>query len=102
MDRFIDEQGNPLKENSHPFTEVFTRDDIVRILSASINCDGASGCAPDLDGDGTVGVTDFLDLLAAWGACPPVGECPADLDGDGTVNVVDLLILLGEWGPCPL
>ncbi len=24
----------------------------------------------DLDGDGMVGITDFLDLLAAWGACP--------------------------------
>ena len=39
MDRFIDEQGNPLKENSHPFVEVFTRDDVVRILSTSIECD---------------------------------------------------------------
>ena len=52
----------------------------------------------DLDGDGTVGVTDLLILLGDWGRCPPKGECPADLNGDGSVGVVDLLILLGNWG----
>jgi glucose/arabinose dehydrogenase len=53
----------------------------------------------DLDGDGSVGVTDFLILLAAWGACPdPPEECPADLDGDGSVGVTDFLYLLGAWG----
>ena len=26
-------------------------------------------CAADVDGDGTVGILDFLDLLAAWGDC---------------------------------
>ena len=35
-------------------------------------------CPADLDGDGMVGIIDFLGLLAAWGPCP-VG----DLDGDG-------------------
>ncbi|MHC4080743.1 MAG: dockerin type I domain-containing protein [Planctomycetota bacterium] len=53
----------------------------------------------DLDGDGVVGITDFLLLLAAWGPCPdPPAPCPADLDGDGTVDVTDFLILLGNWG----
>ncbi len=51
----------------------------------------------DLDGDGTVGIADFLALLAAWGPCPPP-PCPADLDGDGFVGITDLLILLGTWG----
>ncbi len=36
MDRFLDEQGNTLKENSHPFTDTFSRADIVRLLSVSI------------------------------------------------------------------
>ncbi len=27
-------------------------------------------CPGDITGDGTVGVNDFLDLLAAWGRCP--------------------------------
>jgi hypothetical protein len=55
-------------------------------------------CPADLDGDGQVGVTDFLDLLAAWGPNP--GH-PADLDGDGQVGVTDFLDLLAAWGPCP-
>jgi hypothetical protein len=55
-------------------------------------------CPADLDGDGEVGVTDFLDLLAAWGPNP--GH-PADLDGDGIVGVTDFLTLLADWGSCP-
>jgi len=50
----------------------------------------------DLDGDGVVGIIDFLMLLGAWGPCPPV-NCPADLDGDGVVGIVDLLTLLANW-----
>ena len=54
-------------------------------------------CPWDLDGSGDVGITDFLALLAAWGANP--GH-PADFDGDGTVGIIDFLELLGNWGPC--
>ena len=54
-------------------------------------------CAADLDGDGAVGVTELLALLAAWGPCP---GCDEDLDGDGQVAVSDLLLLLAGWGPC--
>ena len=54
----------------------------------------------DLDGDGSVGVTDFLVLLTKWGPCP--GACPpacaGDLDGDCTVGVGDFLLLLSFWG----
>jgi len=49
----------------------------------------------DLDGDGTVGITDFLALLASWGPCP--AQCVADLDGDGLVGIVDFLTLLSRW-----
>ena len=52
----------------------------------------------DLDGDGIVGVSDLLILLANWGPCPDCKDCPADLDGDCTVGVADLLILLANWG----
>ena len=53
----------------------------------------------DLDGDGAVGIVDFLALLAAWGDCPaPPAACPADLDGDGSVGILDFLLLLGNWG----
>ena len=54
----------------------------------------------DLDGDGVVGILDFLAVLAAWGPCP--GTCPpaclADVDGDCTVGILDFLILLANWG----
>jgi hypothetical protein len=49
----------------------------------------------DLDGDGVVGIVDFLALLAAWGPCP--APCIADLDGDGTVGIIDFLSLLANW-----
>ena len=52
----------------------------------------------DLDGDRTVGIVDFLALLAAWGTCSDCGKCPADLDGDCSVGDLDLLVLLGNWG----
>jgi hypothetical protein len=54
----------------------------------------------DLDGGGTVGITDFLALLAAWGPCPDpcAPSCPADFDGNCVVGVTDFLILLANWG----
>ena len=61
----------------------------------------ACPCPADLDGSGDVGVSDFLELLGAWGPCPPKGDCPADFDGSGDVGVSDFLELLGNWGPCP-
>lgn len=42
-------------------------------------------CPLDLDGNDSVGITDLLDLLAAWGN--PWG-------------ITDLLDLLAAWGPC--
>ncbi|MHC4786788.1 MAG: hypothetical protein ACYTE6_12595, partial [Planctomycetota bacterium] len=54
-------------------------------------------CPWDLDDDGVVGVTDFLELLAVWGAGP---AGPPDFNGDGTVNVTDFLEMMANWGPC--
>ncbi|MHC4415721.1 MAG: hypothetical protein ACYS0G_10585 [Planctomycetota bacterium] len=55
-------------------------------------------CPWDLDGDDTVGITDLLALLAAWGTDP---GGPPDFNGDGTVGISDLLELLANWGACP-
>ena len=51
----------------------------------------------DLDGDGVVGINDFLDLLAAWGACTETC-CLADLNLNGNVGVLDWLLMLVNWG----
>jgi len=57
------------------------------------------GLVGDIDGDGIVGINDFLLLLGAWGPCdmpcPPV--CAADLDGDCDVGITDFLTLLANW-----
>lgn len=56
-------------------------------------------CPGDLDGDGTVGLVDLLQLLAVWGGCSGP-DCPQDLDGDSTVGTGDLLIIFANWGSC--
>ncbi|MHC5027479.1 MAG: hypothetical protein ACYTGR_12060, partial [Planctomycetota bacterium] len=55
-------------------------------------------CPADITGDGTVGLGDLLDLLAAWGSC---SHCPEDINGDGEVDFQDLIVVLSDWGPCP-
>ncbi len=53
----------------------------------------------DLDGDGTIGINDFLALLGIWGPCPdPELSCEGDFDNDADVGITDFLILLGYWG----
>ena len=53
----------------------------------------------DVDGDGVVGIVDFLALLAAWGPCTDCTPqaCPADFDGDCNVGILDFLTLLANW-----
>jgi hypothetical protein len=54
-------------------------------------------CPADTDGDGTVGFTDLVAVLTAWGPC--VG-CDEDIDGNGDVGFSDLLSILNSWGDC--
>ncbi len=86
MDRFIDEQGNELKENSHPFVEVLGRDAIVRALAAPLaGAAEATCCLP-------AGCAEMLpdECLAAGGSPGPTGaSCAADLDGDGVSDSCD-------------
>ncbi len=85
-----------------PFTNV-TRVELTNITdSFGIGWDtfsfSVTALPSDLDGDGIVGMVDFLALLAAWGSCSDCGNCPADFDGDCSVGILDMLILLGNWG----
>ncbi|MEM1204291.1 MAG: FG-GAP-like repeat-containing protein [Acidobacteriota bacterium] len=54
-------------------------------------------CPADLDGDGWVGLFDFLVLRYQFGDA----ESPADLDGDGEVGYRDLRVLIRDIGWCP-
>ncbi|MHC5024636.1 MAG: M28 family peptidase [Planctomycetota bacterium] len=62
--------------------------------------DCPSACVADFDGDGAVGITDLLDLLAAWGTGDPVYDIAPAGAPDGTIDIQDLLATLGAWGPC--
>lgn len=51
----------------------------------------------DLDGDGSIDVSDILLLLAQWGPCPDCHACSADLDGDCNVGIGDLAQMFSSW-----
>ena len=57
-------------------------------------------CAADFNADGTIGASDMLVFLGAYGC---VGACGApDLNNDGFVNTTDLLVFLAAYGQqCP-
>jgi hypothetical protein len=57
-------------------------------------CDPLLLC--DCDGNGGVGVNDYVTLLSEWGNTAPPLTC--DCDGNGGVGVNDYVTLLGEWG----
>ncbi len=58
------------------------------------DCDTAS-CAEDLNGNGTIEVSDVLILLGDFGCTE---NCVADIDGDGSVVISDVLLLLAAYG----
>lgn len=70
-------------------------DNVSILFNRSDDCNEALG---DLDGDGSVGASNLLILLANWGSCDACEACTADLDGNCTVGASDLLILLANWG----
>ena len=61
------------------------------------SCDGT--VLGDLDGDGIVGINDFLILVAGWGPCadpcPPF--CLGDIDENCDVGINAFLLLLANW-----
>jgi len=65
-----------------------------------IDCDSLKKepCPADIDGSGSVGLTDLLAVLSSFGPCP---GCPEDLDEDGNVGFTDIIAVLSTWGPCP-
>ncbi len=62
-------------------------------LSAVGGCD--TTIPGDINGDGEVGATDLLLVIAAWGPCP---GCNEDVNHDDVVDVSDLLEVVENWG----
>ncbi|MFQ5806522.1 MAG: PQQ-binding-like beta-propeller repeat protein [Phycisphaerae bacterium] len=66
--------------------------------------DPSPACLADLDGDGTVGLSDLATLLAAYGTSRGDADfnSDADLNRDGTVDLSDLAGVLAVYGEaCP-
>jgi hypothetical protein len=90
--------------NNDTLADLVTVNSVPAVRSAGsvtvlLNSPPTPACPWDVDDSGEVtSVTDFLDLLAAWGTDP---GGPPDFDNDGTVGVLDFLTLLAHWGPCP-
>ena len=55
-------------------------------------------CPPDINGNGSVDITDVLVVVAQWGTSGPQG----DINRDGIVDVVDLLETIDDFGPCEM
>jgi hypothetical protein len=49
----------------------------------------------DVNGNGTVDVSDLLLLLSDFGC---EGVCESDINGDGFVGVTDILMFLAAFG----
>ncbi len=62
-----------------------------------LDCEGnPMSCSEDINGNGTVEVSDVLLLLSDFGC---TSDCTgADVDGDGSVSVADILLLLATFG----
>lgn len=81
------------------FNDAATVDDGSCLFAAAgFDCDGnaTGGCPEDINGNGTVEVSDVLLLLSDFGC---TADCTAaDVDGDGAVSVTDILLLLAAFG----
>jgi hypothetical protein len=53
-------------------------------------------CLADTNGDGTVDVTDLINVILAWGQA----KSEADVNFDGIVDVQDLVAVILAWGTC--
>lgn len=69
-----------------------------------IDADGfGDACDVDFDGDGQVGMTDWLRLSAAYGSsvAEPAYDPVVDVDADGSIGALDLLRVLEAFGMRP-
>ncbi len=101
LDRFLDEEGNQLKETSHPFVEVFDRQDIVNMLGVPLEDSVFFACCLP---DGSCQEMLFDQCLAIGGfpadygvscddACAQVGV-PATIPALSRSGIAVLIVLV--------
>ncbi len=86
----LDVQGGTFMKNPVPPS---------RYAQASFDFTFGVSILGDVDGDGIVGILDFLLVLGNWGPCPEPcpPSCAADLDDDCQVGIFEFLLVLGNW-----
>ena len=68
------------------------------------SCQGIGNlCDQDYDDDGAVGISDFLEMLTAFGSVADDSEYDPDIDadGDGAIGVPEFLRLIQSFGDRP-
>ena len=75
-------------------------DDTILLWNMSQYVTPTSAPTPDFDGDGTVGISDFLQFVDQFGFSQgDVGyDARFDLDGDGVIGIGDFLIFVDSFG----
>jgi hypothetical protein len=98
LDRYIDEQGTELKENSHPDAGPFDRADLVRILSAPLSECLLGGCCQS--GNSCVEMSNS-DCLSFGGEFGGDGTTCLDSDSDGVGEACDCAAADGQVWALP-
>jgi hypothetical protein len=98
LDRYIDEQGNELKENSHPDAGPFDRADLVRILGTPLSECLVGGCC---QGGGTCAEMSNSDCASFGGEFGGEATTCEDSDLDGVGQACDCAPADGEVWTLP-
>ena len=69
-------------------------------LPAALMFNNANNANPDFDGDGTIGIPDFLQFVNHFGTSRGDADYDAkyDLDGNGAIGIPDFLIFVDNFG----
>ena len=68
---------------------------VPKVENAEISKTGAPGLTGDVNGDGTVNISDLVLVASNLGE---TGQNAADVNGDGVVNIADLVLVAGALG----
>ena len=72
----------------------------MQLLLARVELQVGSSCPADFDGNGTVGISDFLLFANRFGSSRGQANYDVryDLDGNGSIGISDFLIFVNEFG----